>query len=125
MKKNKNVSIPVYIGLVFFFSSVNSVLADNPHVYQYAVSLKKTESQSHQQSYETACKDAQSAEIKRWGAEYRLADFTCADNGRTIESEQAVSPSDKEAWKCTHTVTITYTLERKDGRGHDHSHSGK
>lgn len=79
--------------------------------YQHSESWSKPSSESHRWSYERTCRGAQTAIEQRWGVDYRIVSIEFEDNDRKTKTE--TDWTGKRTWKCTHTVTAKYDVERR------------
>ncbi len=82
-----------------------------PFNYQKSWQCSKPSSESHQWSYQRACEAAQADIEARWGVDYRLTQIRYEDNGRTTQTSHKWTC--ERTWRCTHTVTATYYIERR------------
>jgi len=82
-----------------------------PYSYQKSWTVEKPSSESHQWSYDRACAAAQADIEVRWGVDYRITQIKFEDNGRTTKTSHKWTCERK--WRCTHTVTATYYIERR------------
>lgn len=82
-----------------------------PYVYTKSWSVEKPSSETHQWSFQRACEAAQADIEARWGVDYRITQISFVDDGRTTRTEHKWTCARK--WRCTHTVTATYHIERR------------
>lgn len=82
-----------------------------PFNYQKSWTVEKPSSETHQWSFQKACESAQSDIETRWGVDYRITQVRFEDNNRTTKTEN--KPGRPGRWRCTHTVTATYHVERR------------
>ena len=82
-----------------------------PNSYQKSWTVVKPRDESHQWSFQKACESVQSDIETRWGVDYRITQIRFEDNNRKTKTENPAGGPRR--WRCTHTVTAIYYVERR------------
>lgn len=86
------------------------------HRFEHSSTWKKPSSESHQWSYDGACRNCLAEIERRHGVDWKVTDIEFEDKGRTTKTH--TSWTGARTWRCTHTVVAKYSIVR---RGHERS----